>query len=380
MVALEEAVILNLGALLRGPELEVERGVHVEIRGGVVVHIGRGFTPQGRGVVDLKMGVAIPCLVNSHVHPMDYAILEAGLDLPLNELVSWPHGLKHRLLRQAKYEVLSRASIEVLMKLKRQGVHHSLAFYELGLRGVKVGLEARREALAESLILGRPEGLYEVDEVVKLSDGLGLDSPLRYDVNELRLLSRKAKEAGGLVAVHIAEDEESRRRGDLEVALEYLGPELIIHGTHLRGEDLQVLAERGVSVVVCPRSNLNFAVGLPPVAEMLKAGVNVLLGTDNAGWIEPDLWRELETLYLVARLQGAADPREILKTACINPTKVSKLNLPKGIEEGERADFIILDGSALGLERSSNLHASIVKRGSETTLLTSFTPKLKSVN
>ena len=371
-------VVLNLGAVLRGPELEVEREVHVEVRDGVVSHIGRGFVPQGRSVVELRTGVAIPGLVNAHVHPMDYAIPEAGLDLPLSQLVSWPNGLKHRLLRQAHDGLLSRASMDVLRKMLRQGVHYSIAFYELGLRGATVGLEARREVTVESFVLARPERVEEVEEVLSLSDGLGLDSPLRYSVEELRRMAKAAREAGGLVAVHVAEDQASRERGDLEAALYHLSPDFIVHGTHLSDEDIQELAERGVSVVVCPRSNLHFAVGVPPVAKMFEAGINVLVGTDNAGWVEPDLWRELEALYFISRLQGRGDPREVLKAACINPAKLSKLDVPKGIEEGERANLLILDGSALGIERSSNLHASIVKRGGEVAVLASIRPKPSS--
>merc|ERR1711972_814847 len=54
------------------------------------------------------------------------------------------------------------------------------------------------------------------------------------------------------------------------------------HCVHVTEEEISLLAARGASVAHNPRSNLKLGSGIPPIAAMLKAGVNVCLGTDGA--------------------------------------------------------------------------------------------------
>jgi aminodeoxyfutalosine deaminase len=56
---------------------------------------------------------------------------------------------------------------------------------------------------------------------------------------------------------------------------------LAVHCVQVDVEDARLLAARGVSVAVCPRSNRHIGVGTPPVPELLAAGVNVCVGTDS---------------------------------------------------------------------------------------------------
>ena len=66
-----------------------------------------------------------------------------------------------------------------------------------------------------------------------------------------------------------------------------LHPGLIAaHCVQAGADDLRLLARRGVHVAVCPRSNLNLGVGLPPLPEMLEAGINVCAGTDSLASVD----------------------------------------------------------------------------------------------
>lgn len=61
-----------------------------------------------------------------------------------------------------------------------------------------------------------------------------------------------------------------------------LGPDVIaVHVTDARADEIALLAERGVPVVLCPRSNLFIEVKLPPLTEILAAGIQPGLGTDS---------------------------------------------------------------------------------------------------
>jgi cytosine/adenosine deaminase-related metal-dependent hydrolase len=64
--------------------------------------------------------------------------------------------------------------------------------------------------------------------------------------------------------------------------LELLHPELIaVHLTTATRAELQRLAESGASAVLCPRSNLFIELKLPPLFDILEAGLKPGLGTDS---------------------------------------------------------------------------------------------------
>ena len=57
---------------------------------------------------------------------------------------------------------------------------------------------------------------------------------------------------------------------------------IAVHMTQLLAEEITLVAERGVSVVHCPESNLKLASGFAPIHDLLAARVNVAVGTDGA--------------------------------------------------------------------------------------------------
>jgi 5-methylthioadenosine/S-adenosylhomocysteine deaminase len=60
-------------------------------------------------------------------------------------------------------------------------------------------------------------------------------------------------------------------------------PELMaVHGVHLDGSDLDLLAGQGASLLHCPNSNLKLASGIAPVAEFLARKGRLALGTDGS--------------------------------------------------------------------------------------------------
>jgi cytosine/adenosine deaminase-related metal-dependent hydrolase len=56
---------------------------------------------------------------------------------------------------------------------------------------------------------------------------------------------------------------------------------LAVHGVQMTRGDLARLAERGVTLVTCPRSNAYTGAGPPPVADFYASGVRVAVGTDS---------------------------------------------------------------------------------------------------
>ena len=77
-----------------------------------------------------------------------------------------------------------------------------------------------------------------------------------------------------------------------------LSPRLaLVHCTLTRGEDLDLIAERGATVVLCPRSNLHITDRLPDVPGMIERGIPLALGTDSlASCPDLDLMKDLAVL------------------------------------------------------------------------------------
>ncbi|MEM4139159.1 MAG: amidohydrolase, partial [Sulfolobaceae archaeon] len=91
----DKEVVLNIGGVLVGEELEFVENVHLVIRNGVIEHIGKGFVNNGLNYSRL---IAIPPLVNSHTHTADYVMLEEGVNKSIKELVGDPNSLKYEVL------------------------------------------------------------------------------------------------------------------------------------------------------------------------------------------------------------------------------------------------------------------------------------------
>jgi cytosine/adenosine deaminase-related metal-dependent hydrolase len=93
-----------------------------------------------------------------------------------------------------------------------------------------------------------------------------------------------------------------------------LGPDVLcVHVTDARADEIAVLAAAGARVVLCPRSNLHIEVVLPPLLQLLAAGVRPALGTDSLA-SSPSLDVLDEARALLARFPGVS-PRVLLAMA-----------------------------------------------------------------
>lgn len=93
-----------------------------------------------------------------------------------------------------------------------------------------------------------------------------------------------------------------------------LAPDVIaVHVADARPEEIARLAERKVPVVLCPRSNLHIEVRLPPLVELLGAGIRPGLGTDSLASC-PNL-DVLEEARALRKRFSAVPPRTLLAMA-----------------------------------------------------------------
>jgi cytosine/adenosine deaminase-related metal-dependent hydrolase len=232
----------------------------------------------------------LPTLWNMHTHLGDAFLYEAPKPGGLQAMVG-PRGFKHtRLASASKHEIVdaARRRIAAMVNL---GTLRFFDFREGGHYGVGLLREALVGTGAKSVVLGRPAGEWaevdEMDELVAEADGVGIPSIVDMDMDLARRLSDAARKRGKLVAIHVSEGSHE----DLAAALD-LKPHFVVHMVHGTKDDFATLAQAKVPVVVCPRSNERFGLQ-PPLDLMAKAGVTVLVGSDNAMLTDGDLFAEL---------------------------------------------------------------------------------------
>jgi cytosine/adenosine deaminase-related metal-dependent hydrolase len=96
---------------------------------------------------------------------------------------------------------------------------------------------------------------------------------------------------------------------------------LVIHGNYLENEEREFLAAHAdhMAVVYCPRTHAFFAHEPYPLVDLLRQGVNVVLGTDGRA-SNPDL-NLLEEARLVAAKHTAVSPAEALSLITLGAAK-----------------------------------------------------------
>jgi len=76
---------------------------------------------------------------------------------------------------------------------------------------------------------------------------------------------------------------------------------IAVHMTQLTEAEIALCADRGVSVVHCPQSNMKLASGFAPIEKLRRAGVNLAIGTDGcASNHDLDMFDDLRTAALLA--------------------------------------------------------------------------------
>lgn len=128
---------------------------------------------------------------------------------------------------------------------------------------------------------------------------------------------------------------------------------LAVHAVHLSDEEVTAMADAGVAIAHCPKSNLKLASGIAPVTSYQDAGLRVGLGTDGAASNNTlDMFSEMRTAALLAKVRSdnasALSASEALSMATLRAAEVLGLANDIGsIETGKWADLACVDLSAL---------------------------------
>lgn len=140
---------------------------------------------------------------------------------------------------------------------------------------------------------------------------------------------------------------------------------ILAHAVKLTKQEIEELAKEDINIAHCPVSNLKLGCGIADITSMQENGITVSLGTDGQGsGSNLDLF---ETMKFTALLQKGIneDPMklsayEVLKMATINGAKALGLQEVGSLEEGKKADMIILNLEDAISQPVNNIFAQIV--------------------
>lgn len=126
---------------------------------------------------------------------------------------------------------------------------------------------------------------------------------------------------------------------------------ILAHGVKIDDEDIEILKSMDCGIAHNPISNFRLGCKIADTTKYIKQGLNVALGTDGQG--SGNNLDMFETMKIAGLAQGGIHENEerivakdVIKMATINGAKLLGLEREIGsIEEGKKADLIIIDNS-----------------------------------
>jgi len=268
-------------------------------------------------------------------------------------------------------------------------VHHTDTLFETA---AETGIRYTGGKALMDAVDGVPPGLLEPTAVaLRESDRLAdawhdrEDGRLRYAYSPrfvltstydlLRSVGARARANHMLVHTHASEQQEEigvvrQRFGTTNIRLlANLGlaetNACLAHCVWPEGDEIDVLASGGASVVHCPSCNLKLSSGVAPIAQYVESGVNVALGADGAASNNRlDCWEELRLAGLLARFRdgpSAVAAADLFEMATLGGARALGLDADIGsIEPGKYADLVLLDPRRVHFAGAEDVYTRLV--------------------
>lgn len=322
--------------------------------------------------LQLPSHLLIPGLINSHTHAAMSLLRGIADDHPLQPWLEqhiWPAEQKH-----VNAEFVEAGSKLAIAEMISSGTTCFADMYFFPEATAAAAVEAGIRATIGMVVIDFPNR-WAATPAEHLRLGLKLhdqyvSSPListqfaphsTYTVSDewLHQVSTLAEELDVPITTHLQENptevEQSVARfgmRPLERASQtgLLSPRFqAVHATQLLEGEIETLALHNATVIHCPQSNMKLASGGCPVDKLIRAGVNVALGTDGAASNNDlNMLDEMRSAGLIGKLlsgdASALPAHTLLEMATINGAKALGLEQETGsLEAGKSADMVALD-------------------------------------
>ena len=361
---------------------------------GTAAELGERFPDHDRE--DWGDVAVVPGCVNAHAHSFQALLRGYGDDL---SFMAWRDRVLYPFSERLDADGIRAGALFDFAEMVRHGVTTVDDFFYLHDHGNEHDLaviDAAREVglrivLARAMYdwSGAPRRYQETPEEA-VRNGRALHAAVRGDrsafvqpaPHSIHGASPEMIRAGAALAeelespfhIHVAEgryerDQSLERHGLSPVrfldSLGALSPRaVLVHCVWVDPADLDLIAERGASVVHNPGANSFLGDGIAPVREMLARGIPVALGTD--GGCTNSRQSVFEEMRMAALLAKAVDANaealsaeDVLIAGTARGGRV--LGLPVGrIAEDHAADLVVLDLEALSLQPAATAPKQVV--------------------
>lgn len=215
-------------------------------------------------------------------------------------------------------------------------------------------------------------------------------APYTVSTDHLKQVRALATELGIPILIHVSETKDELKQiaekhdgmtpGAYLNSIGFLGDDVVAaHGVHLTADEIKTFAAKKTGVAHCPESNEMLASGVAPVVDMIRAGMEVGLGTDGPAGSNNNL-DMIEEMASAARLQKVmrGDPkaisaREVLRLATIGGAEVLGLADKIGtLEKGKRADIAIINLDQPKTQPVYSVESAIVYAASGSSVVTTI--------
>jgi 5-methylthioadenosine/S-adenosylhomocysteine deaminase len=346
------------------------RTVGLRAEEGLIAELGPGVEPrEGDDLLDAAGAPLIPGLVNGHTHAAMTLFRGHGDDLPLMQWLRekvWP--LEAKLGPEDVYWGTRLACLEMIasgtVRFWDMYWHPEATARAVRDAGLRATIAAPLIDAGRGLASLRDDALRGIEALAGHGEGVmaALAPHAIYTVSEdgLRWIAELAAERDLPVHIHLAETEDEvddclgehgQRPAQYLDRLGVLGPRtLLAHGVWLDDDELELVAERGATIVTNPVANLKLAVGrVFPYRKARDAGIPIGLGTDGAGSNNSlDMLADLKTFALLQKNE-ARDPAAVTAAEAWEVAigkRAPLLGASGRLAPGEPADFLLLRSGA----------------------------------
>ena len=346
------------------------RRVGLREEDGVITDVGPSVEPRtGDEVIDAEGLLLSPPMVNGHTHAAMTLFRGFGDELPLMEWLRskiWPAEAK--LHPDDVYWGTRLACLEMI----RSGTTRFFDMYWHGPESARAVLDAGLRASISAVMIDqldpakgeamRGEVVESLDRIAEagrgVSPSLGPHAIYTVSAESLAWLAELAAEREISLQIHLSETEQEvndcfeahgRRPAAYLDELGFLGPRTVLaHGVWLDDPELELIAERGATVVSNPAANMKLAVGgVFPYPAAARAKVALGLGTDGVSSNSNlDMFEEVKLLALVQK-HASGDASTLPADEALAIARGSRSGVLGGtpLEQGQPADFLLLRSS-----------------------------------
>lgn len=378
-------LIKNVNLVPMDDKNEVIKNTNIYIQNDKIIHIGEIREDiEVERVIDGKNKIAMPGLINSHTHIGMSLLRNFADDLPLHDWLTkkiWP--IEAKLTAKDVYW----GSLLSMVEMIQSGTTAFCDMYffmnqvgdgleEAGIRGVLTrGLIEDEESQAKLDETRQLFKEYHDKGNGRIKVMVAPHSPYTCSPDFIKESFKLAKELNTGIHIHLSEtkkevEDSFNLHGKSPIRHVYdLGlldiHTIAAHCVHADSDDINIMKEKNVIPVNNPGSNLKLASGFAPVAEMLKKGIPVALGTDGSSSNNNlNMFEEVNLAAIVNKavnLDAVSVPAmEALRMGTINGAKALDWEKEIGsIEVGKKADLILIDTDKPHLYPHHNIISSL---------------------